>query len=93
MLYLGKSEKVLEHLEDNSVESCVTDPPYGLVSTVKRFGKKGSAPAKFGTDGIFQRASKGFMGQEWDGTGIEYNVDFWKEVLRVIILVSNYSKR
>ncbi|WCK57739.1 hypothetical protein PP175_27270 (plasmid) [Aneurinibacillus sp. Ricciae_BoGa-3] len=25
-----------------------------------------------------------FMGKEWDGTGIAYDVDFWKECLRVL---------
>lgn len=28
--------------------------------------------------------SKGFMGKKWDGTGIAYNIDLWKEVLRVL---------
>jgi len=26
----------------------------------------------------------GFMGKEWDKTGIAYNVDLWKECLRVL---------
>ena len=29
-LYLGKSEKILKELEDNSVDTIITDPPYGL---------------------------------------------------------------
>ena len=41
----------------------MTDPPYALVSVTKRFGKPGSAPAKFGTDGAYARASAGFMGK------------------------------
>jgi DNA modification methylase len=76
-------------LPDNSVDSIVTDPPYHLVSIVKRFGKEGSAPAQFGTDGAFSRASKGFMGKQWDGVdengiGIAQNVELWKECLRVL---------
>ena len=43
-------------LDDNSVDSIVTDPPYEL----------------------------GFMGKKWDSTGIAYNVDLWKECLRVL---------
>jgi len=46
----------LKELEDNSVDSIVTDPPYEL----------------------------GFMGKSWDNTGIAYNVDMWKECLRVL---------
>ena len=48
----GDCLEELKSLEDNSVDSVVTDPPYHLTSIVKRFGKKGSAPAKFGTDGF-----------------------------------------
>mgnify|MGYP000972470957 CR=1 FL=1 len=79
----------LKELEDNSVDSICTDPPYHLVSIVKRFGKENSAPAKFGTDGAFSRASKGFMGKDWDGVnedgiGIAQKVELWKECLRVL---------
>ena len=46
----------LKLLDDNSVDSIVTDPPYEL----------------------------GFMGKKWDKTGIAYNVDLWRECLRVL---------
>ena len=52
----GDSLEVLKTLEDNSVDSIVTDPPYEL----------------------------GFMGKKWDSTGIAYNVELWKECLRVL---------
>ena len=86
---LGDCLEKLKELEDNSVDSIVTDPPYHLVSIVKRFGKENSAPAKFGTDGAFSRASKGFMGKDWDGVneegiGIAQKVELWKECLRVL---------
>lgn len=88
-LILGNSLEKLKELEDNSIDSIVTDPPYHLVSIVKRFGKKGSALAQYGKDGSFGRLSKGFMGKEWDGVdengiGIAYNVDLWAECLRVL---------
>lgn len=54
------------------------DPPYHLTSIVKRFGKKGSAPAKPGTDGAFQRASSGFMGQSWDGGELSFDPSTWE---------------
>jgi DNA modification methylase len=83
-LYNGDSRDILKTLEENSIDSCVTDAPYGLTSIVKRFGKENSAPAKEGIDGRFQRLSKGFMGQEWDGSGIEKDPEFWREVYRVV---------
>ena len=83
-IYQGDCLDVLPTLPDNSVDSIVTDPPYHLTSIVKRFGKENSAPAKFGTDGVFKRASTGFMGKTWDGGDIAFNVDMWKECLRVL---------
>lgn len=55
----------------------LTDPPYHLTSIVKRYGRKNSAPNKFGTDGAYQRQSAGFMGQEWDGGDIAFQPDTW----------------
>lgn len=46
----------LKDLEDGSVDSIVTDPPYEL----------------------------GFMGKAWDASGIAYNVELWRECLRVL---------
>ena len=77
----------MKQLDSDSIDAVVTDPPYGLTSIQKRYGKAGSAPAKSnrigGNDG-FQGVNKGFMGKEWDGSGIEYNVKMWKEVLCVL---------
>ena len=61
----------------------VCDPPYNLDTIKKRFGKKNSAPAKYGTDGVFQRSSKGFMGQEWD-TDIAFQPETWEAIREVL---------
>mgnify|MGYP002514826322 CR=1 FL=1 len=84
-LYEGSMLDMLEVIEPNSIDSIVTDPPYGLTSIVKRFGKEGSVPASTkNNDGSFARLSKGFMGKEWDGSGIEYNIDTWKKCYEVL---------
>ena len=80
----GKSEEILRTFPDNHFDSVVTDPPYHLTSIVKRFGKEGAAPAQFGTDGAYARASRGFMGKEWDGGDIAFRPEFWAEVWRVL---------
>ncbi len=80
----GDCLEVLKTIPDNSVDSVVVDPPYHLTSIVKRFGKEGSAPAQFGTDGAYARASKGFMGKEWDGGDIAFRTEVWSECLRVL---------
>tara|TARA_B110000285_G_C14958412_1_gene530381 strand:- start:55 stop:963 length:909 start_codon:yes stop_codon:yes gene_type:complete len=75
----------LEHLktlDENVFDSCVTDPPYHLQSIVKRF-TKGPA-AKHGKDGSFNRLSKGFMGQEWDGGDIAFQKELWEQVYRTM---------
>lgn len=83
-IYQGDSFEVLDTLEEKSIDAIVTDPPYGLTSITKRYGKEDSTPAKEGKDGSFARLSKGFMGKTWDGTGIEYNVEFWKKCFKVL---------
>lgn len=89
MLHLGRSEEVLRNYPDNHFDSVVCDPPYHLISIVKRFGKPGSAPVKLkkldGQGGSpYARGAKGFMGKEWDGGDIAFQPEFWSEVLRVL---------
>lgn len=83
-LYQGNMLDMLDVIDKESIDSIVTDPPYGLTSITKRFGKENSAPAQFGNDGAFSRLSKGFMGKEWDGSGIEYNIDTWRKCYEVL---------
>ncbi len=52
----GDARELLKTLPSESVDCCVTDPPYEL----------------------------GFMGKAWDKSGIGYNVELWKQVLRVL---------
>lgn len=75
---------MLKVIEPNTIDSIITDPPYGLTSITKRFGKEDSVPAQYGKDGSFSRLSKGFMGKEWDGSGIEYNIDAWEKCYEVL---------
>ena len=82
MIIHGDATKI--PLADNSVDTCITDPPYHLTSITKRFGKENSAPAKYGTDGVYARASAGFMGKTWDGGDIAFDPSTWAEVYRVL---------
>jgi site-specific DNA-methyltransferase (adenine-specific) len=83
-LLKGDCLELLPTLEEGSIDSCVTDPPYHLTSIVKRFGKPNSAECQHGTDGAYARASKGFMGKQWDGGDIAFRPEVWAEVLRVL---------
>ena len=83
-VYNGDCLEVMDKIDKCSVDSVVTDPPYHLTSIVKRFGKEGSAPAQFGTDGAFARASKGFMGKEWDGGDIAFQANTWHKCYELL---------
>jgi len=91
-LHAGDNRDSLRRLIDQGVRvhSVVCDPPYGLVSTAKRFGKEGAAAAKSnGATGVFKRASGGFMGKQWDASGIERDPEFWR-LIHDILLPGGY---
>ncbi len=81
---LGDMRVSLDAMAANSIDSCVTDPPYHLASIVKRFGAEGAAPAKSKQSGVYERSSRGFMGQTWDGGDIAFQPETWAKVLRVL---------
>jgi site-specific DNA-methyltransferase (adenine-specific) len=83
-ILIGDCREKLRELPDNSVDSVVCDPPYHLTSIVKRFGAENAAPAQVGKTGAYARASKGFMGQTWDGGDVAFQPETWAEVLRVL---------
>lgn len=67
-----------KNYQKGKFHALLTDAPYHLTSIVKRFGKNDSAPAKFGTDGVFQRSSSGFMGNTWDGGDLAFRPETWQ---------------
>ncbi len=81
-LFHADCRDALRALPDNCIDSGVMDPPYALVSIVKRFGSPSAAPAK-GND-AYMRASAGFMGKQWDTGECAMDPSFWAEVLRVL---------
>jgi site-specific DNA-methyltransferase (adenine-specific) len=75
--YLRDYQPVVQRGFMPKYSAVIGDAPYALESIVKRFGKQGSAAAVAGNDGAFQRLSKGFMGQEWDGFGTPQAYQAW----------------
>jgi site-specific DNA-methyltransferase (adenine-specific) len=76
-VFNGRVEWWAAHYKGAKYHALLCDPPYHLTSITKRFGKGDSAPAQFGTDGAFARASRGFMGKAWDGGDIAFRPDTW----------------
>jgi DNA modification methylase len=83
-LYGLDCRAVLPVLKDASVDSVVTDPPYELTSGKK--GGTGEASLNLGHPAGRSRITTGggFMGHDWDATGVPMDPDFWREVLRVL---------
>lgn len=71
-----------DEYEGEPFHALLCDAPYHLTTITKRFGGEGSAPAKFGNDGAFQRLGKGFMGQEWDGGDVAFRPETWYGMLK-----------
>jgi len=70
----GDCRDVMATLPEASVDAIVCDPPYEL--TWARPG--GRSPA---TEG---KVMKGFMGMAWDGSGVAFDVNTWRQALRVL---------
>lgn len=81
----GDCSDVLRDLDANSIDACVTDPPYGLTS-----GKKGgSGVSSIDLESPYGRArisvgngQGGFMGMKWDSDVPP--AALWREVFRVL---------
>ena len=87
---VGDCLEVMETLPENSVDAVITDPPYHLTSIVERFGRDSAyygdmfQRAKTSREDAYKRASKGFMGQKWDGGDIAFRPETWAKVFRVM---------
>jgi len=78
----GDSREVLTEFADNSIDSCVTDPPYALTANKK--GGTGPASVNLNTPAGRARITVGFMGKAWDNGDTAFDPAFWVEVLRVL---------
>ncbi|QGG47679.1 DNA methyltransferase [Heliorestis convoluta] len=74
----GDCLEKLKELPDNSIDSCVTDPPYGLSKEpdIQEVLTKWMA----GED--YEHRDKGFMGKSWDS--FVPGPAIWREVYRVL---------
>ena len=79
-LYNGDCLDVLKTLPDNSVDSIVTDPPYGLSNQSQDDIIK--CLTAWLADEAYTHGSSGFMGKKWDSFVPSPTV--WKECLRVL---------
>ena len=78
-LYNGDSLDVLKTFKSNSVDSVVTDPPYGMSKEPNAIEMLNSWLIK---DYYEHKSKSGFMGKSWDA--FVPQPIFWKEALRVL---------
>jgi DNA modification methylase len=86
-LLRGDCLEMLPTLEEGSIDSCVTDPPYHLTSIVKRFAKADSGKEAYAMNSKvsgYGSLSRGFMGKQWDGGDIAFNPLVWELVFRAL---------
>src|SRR5690606_312377 len=78
MIYHGDCLEVLKTIPDNSVDSCVTDPPYGL----SREPDIVEVLTKWLDGEDYHHRGGGFMGKTWDS--FVPGPSIWREVYRVL---------
>src|SRR5699024_6003582 len=78
LLIQGDCLDVLKALEDNSVDSVVTDPPYGL----SKEPDINEVLSKWLAGEEYDHGHGGFMGKSWDS--FVPHPDIWREVYRVL---------
>mgnify|MGYP001946277082 CR=1 FL=1 len=77
-IYHGDALDVLKTMEDNSVDSVVTDPPYGL----SKEPDISEVLTKWLAGEEYDHGHGGFMGKSWDS--FVPHPDIWREVYRVL---------
>lgn len=83
-LHLGDCLDILRRLPANCIDAVATDPPYDLTAVSRNGSPRQNDPATpFGRTRLGGDRG-GFMGKSWDGTGIAFRVELWREVLRVM---------
>ncbi len=78
VIHHGDCLEVLGKMADNSIDSVVTDPPYGLSSEPD----PAEVMKAWVNNESFLHCKKGFMGHEWDSF-VPQPV-YWREVFRVL---------
>ena len=80
MIHHGDSLEVLKSFESNSIDSLVTDPPYGLGKTTPENVR--ACLQAWLSNQDYQASGGGFMSKEWDSWCPSPNL--WREVYRVL---------
>ena len=77
-IFRGDSLDVMKAMPDNSIDNCITDPPYGL----SKEPDIAEVLTRWLAGDKYEHGGSGFMGKSWDSfvPGPEY----WKELYRIL---------
>jgi site-specific DNA-methyltransferase (adenine-specific) len=81
----------MPELEENSVDSIVTDPPYHLTMTKRLANSNAGDVERNFTKTIpgqgtnpYRAAATGFMGKSWDGGDVAFQPETWAKAMRLL---------
>lgn len=86
-LYHGDCVELMRSWPENSVDAIVTDGPYELTQAKRTkpppYGAGPFSRHRVGVNGDNSPVG-GFMGKEWDGTGVVFDPETWRAALRLL---------
>lgn len=80
---LGDCREVMATLPEASIDSIITDPPYDLVMASRNGSQRNPGSGPFGRHREGTKPTGGFMGKDWDATGVAFDPETWLAALRV----------
>lgn len=81
-IYHSDCLELMRHMEENSIDAIVTDPPYALTGVSRNGSPRNNDPSTPYGRTKLGGPSGGFMGKAWDAA--LPSIDVWQEALRVI---------
>lgn len=73
--------EAMRAMEAESIDALVCDPPYDLTAGSRKGSPRQNDPEK--PHGRHALQSGGFMGKQWDATGVAFDPETWRLALRV----------
>lgn len=84
-LLLGDCIDRMGGMAEAEVDAIVCDPPYDLTAVSRGGSSRVAGTGPYGRHTLGTKgAARGFMGKEWDGTGIAFSLELWEAVYRVL---------
>lgn len=82
VLLVGDMRERLSELDADSIDACITDPPYHLTGASRGGSPRNPGTGPFGRIGI--GTDRGFMNLPWDGGDVAFRPETWAAVYRVL---------